>query len=85
MHLFPATVSAIFRLNNRLVEQVSQMVGMLIGAEDNSPASSAIAAIRPALGHKFLAPKTDTPAPAFSGPGKDFDAIDKHELAALHH
>src|SRR6476660_3839693 len=78
MHLFPATVSAIFRLNNRFVEEVGQMVGMLIGSEDNVATPPAVASIRSALGHKFLTSKADTPPPAFSGLCKNFDAIDKH-------
>ena len=78
VHLFPATVSAIFRLNNRFIEKVSQMVGMLIGSKDNVAAPPAVASIGPALGHKFLTSKADTPAPAFSRLRKNFDAIDKH-------
>jgi hypothetical protein len=78
VHLFPATVCAIFRLNKRLVEEVGEVVGMLIGSEDNVATPPAVTAIRSTFGNKFLTSKADTPAPTFSSLGKDFDTIDKH-------
>jgi hypothetical protein len=54
------------------------MVGMLIGCEDNVATPPAVAAVGPALGHKFLTSKADTSAPALSCLGKDFHTIDKH-------
>jgi hypothetical protein len=54
------------------------MVSMLIGSKDYIAAASAVTAIGPALGHKFLTSKAYASPPAFSGLGKDFDTIDKH-------
>jgi len=84
MHFFPAPMSAVFRLNERLVEKMSEMVGMLIGPQNNIAAAPAVTAIRSALGNEFLAPETDAPASALSGLRKNFDAIDKHDERNCH-
>ena len=78
MHLFPHAVPARFRLDDRLVEQIRQIIGMHVGAQDHIAAAAAIAAIGPAARDKFLAPETDAPAPAVTGLGENFDSIDKH-------
>jgi hypothetical protein len=49
-----------------------------ISPENNISAAPAIAAVGAAFRHEFLAPKTDTTAPAVTGLGKYFDPIDKH-------
>src|SRR5207237_2191694 len=81
---FPAPVSAVFRLNDGLVEQMSELVGMLISPEDNIAAATAVTPIRSPLGNEFFAPETDAPPAALSGLRKNFDAIDKHDAKHCH-
>ena len=84
MHFFPAPVSAVFRLNNRLVEKMSKVVRVLISPQDNIAAASAVTPIRSPFGNEFFAPETDTPPSALSGLRKNFDAIDKHDVRHCH-
>src|SRR5262245_9280955 len=84
MHLFPATVAAIFRLNNRFIEKVGQMVGMLISPQNNIAAESAITAVGPAFGDEFFPPKTDASPSTLSGLRKNLNTIDKHPLGNCH-
>ena len=51
---------------------------MDVGTQNHVTAASAIAAVRPALGHKLLPSKTDRPPSAVPRLRKDFDSIDKH-------
>jgi hypothetical protein len=71
-------------LNDRLVEEIGEIINMPIRSQDHVAAASAIAAIGPTFRHKFLAPKTDAPAPALPGFRKNFHPINKHIFAALH-
>jgi hypothetical protein len=57
---------------------------MPVGPQDHVASAPAIATIWPTFRHKFLAPKTDGPAPALSRLCKSCDPIDKHGFAALH-
>jgi hypothetical protein len=51
---------------------------MAIRAKNHIAATSAIATVRSAFGHKFLPSKTDAPASAFTGLCKNFYPIDEH-------
>ena len=74
----------VFCFNNGLVEQMSEVVGMSIGPQDNIAAAAAITAIRSPFRNEFLAPETDTSASALSGLRKNFDTIDKHGSGHCH-
>src|SRR5438105_7176888 len=84
VHFFAAPVPTAFRLDNRLVEKMSEVVRVLISLQDNIAAASAVTPIRSPLGNEFLAPETDTPPSALSGLRKNFDAIDKHDARHCH-
>src|SRR5207244_13120147 len=84
MHFLPAPMPTVFCFNNGLVEQMSEVVGMSIGPQDNIAATAAVTAIRSPFRNEFLAPETDTPASALSGLRKNFDTIDKHPAGNCH-
>src|SRR5437763_458442 len=84
MHFLPAPMPTVFCFNNGLVEQMSEVVGMSIGPQDNIAAAAAITAIRSPFRNEFLAPETDTSASALSGLRKNFDTIDKHGSGHCH-
>src|SRR5205085_117827 len=65
-------------LDDWLVKKIRKIVRVNIGAQDHVAAAAAIAAIRAAPRHKFLAPETDAAPPAVPGLGKNFYSIDKH-------
>ena len=77
-HFLPHAVPAVFRLDDRLVEKVREIIDVNIGAKNHVAASATVAAIRSAFRHKFLPAKTHTTAPAIPSLGKNFDSIDKH-------
>src|SRR5947207_3807704 len=84
MHFLPAPMPTVFCFNNGLVEQMSEVVGMSIGPQDNIAAAAAITAIRSPFRNEFLAPETDTSASAVSGLRENFDTIDKHGSGHCH-
>src|SRR5947207_13394412 len=65
MHFLPAPMPTVFCFNNGLVEQMSEVVGMSIGPQDNIAAAAAITAIRPPLGTNFSRRKLTHPRPPF--------------------
>ena len=69
---------AALRLDQRLVEEVGQIIDMRIGFQNDIAAPATIAAVGSAFRYKFLAAKTDAAPPAASGLGKNFDPIDEH-------
>ena len=79
MHFLSLTMPAVFRFDDRLVKKIRQIIYVSICAENNVAAPAAIAAVRSALRHKLLTPKTDTAPPAIARLRKNFDSIDKHE------
>ncbi len=78
VHLLPLPVSALFRLDDRLVEKVGEIVGVNVGAKNDVAAATAITAIGTAARHELLAAKTHAAASAVTGLGKNFYSIDKH-------
>ena len=79
-HFFPFAVPSVFRFDERLVEEVREIIDMPIRPEDHVAAASAIAAIRSTFGNEFLPPKTDGPASARPCLCKNFNSIKKHLL-----
>jgi hypothetical protein len=61
------------------IHNLCQAVGASDGPDDDIAAIAAIAAVRPALGHVFLAPKTATTGPAVAALHKHCHTIDKHD------
>ena len=53
---------------------------VVVTARGGEAVDSTVAAIRSALRHKFLSPKTHATTSAIAGLRKDFDSIDKHSL-----
>ncbi len=80
MHLLPHAVAAVFRFDDRLVEKIREIINMSIRAKNHIATAPAVTAIRSALRHKFLAPKTDATAAALPRLCKNFDSIDEHRL-----
>jgi hypothetical protein len=78
MHLLALAVTAAFRLNDRLVEEVRKIVGMDVGPEDHITTTAAIAAIRTAPRDKLLATKAHAASATIAGLGINFYSIDKH-------
>src|SRR6266446_6434160 len=76
--LLPLSVCATLGLDNRFIKKVRKIIGVNIGAENHIPATAAVAPIRAAARDEFFASKTDATAPAVTGLGKTFYAIDKH-------
>ncbi len=83
MHFLTLTVPAGFRFDERLVKKTREIVHMSIRPKNNVAAAAAIAAVRSAFRHKFLAPKTDATAPTVARLRESFDSIDKHETSSL--
>ena len=79
MLFLPLPVRATLGLDDRLVEEVREIVGMNIGPQDYVPTAPTVAAVGTTARHEFLAPKTDATPPAVTGLGKNFDSIDKHK------
>ncbi len=52
---------------------------MPIRSQNHIATAPAVTAIRSALRHKFLAPKTDATAAAISSLRENFDSIDEHD------
>src|SRR5438045_3785419 len=69
----------VLRRNQRRVENVCDIIAVPIRPQDHVTTTPAIAAVWPALRHKFFSPKTDAPAPAFSRLRKNFYPIDEHD------
>src|SRR5439155_16697626 len=84
MHFLPSPMTAVFCFKNRLVKKMGEMVGLLIGPQNDIATSAAIATVGSAFRDEFFAPETDTTASAFSSLRKIFDAIDKHVFASCH-
>ena len=80
MHFLSHSVATAFRLDDRLVKKVREIIDVPVGEQNHVAAASAIAAIRSTFRHIFLAPEADAAAPAAAGLSKDFDAIDKHDF-----
>ena len=78
MLLLPLPVRAALGLDDRLVEKIRKVIGMDIGAENDVSAAAAVTPIGATARHEFLATETDAAAPAITGLGKNFYAIDKH-------
>ena len=78
MHFLSHAVPAVLCFNDRLVKKIREVIHVLIGTQDHIAATSTIAAIRPTLRHKLLAPKTHATPPATAGLRKNFYPIDKH-------
>ena len=77
-HFLPHPMPAVFRLDQRLVENTGKVIDMVIRAHNHITTASAIATVRAAFRHKFLPSKTDAPAPACSRLCKSFYSIDEH-------
>jgi hypothetical protein len=71
-------MAAVASFNDRLVEEISEVIDVTVGSEDHVAATSAVAAIGPAFRHKFLAAKTGAPTPAISRLRENFDPINEH-------
>ena len=69
MHLLSHSVPTAFRLDERLVEKIREIIGVAVGAQNYVATATAIAAVGSALRNEFLAPKTDRPASAAAGLG----------------
>ena len=76
-------MSPILCSNDRLIEKIGEIIDVPISSQDNVPAASAVATVRPTSRYKFFSPKTDAPSPALSGLCKNFDAINEHAFSAL--
>ncbi|MCG3120104.1 MAG: hypothetical protein ALAOOOJD_02724 [bacterium] len=63
--------------------KILQRAHAAIDCDDHIAAFAAIAAVRAAFGHKFLAPETHTAAAAAAGFYVNFGVIDKHKLIAV--
>ncbi len=74
----PAAAVAVFGLHDGLVEKRGEIVRVGVGPQDDRAAAAAIAAVRPALGHKGFAAKGNRAIAAVTGLRKDSDVIDKH-------
>src|SRR4051812_10993915 len=77
-HFFSHPVPAIFRLDQWLVEKISEIIDVPVRAQDHVTATPAIAAVRPASRYKFFSSKTNGTAPAISCLRKNFYSINEH-------
>ena len=80
MHFLALAVNTALGLDDRLVEQVRQIVGVNVSAQNNIPSTPAIAAVGAAFRDKFFASKTDAAATAVTSVRHDPDPVDEHDL-----
>jgi hypothetical protein len=73
-------VSAGFGFDDRLVEEIREVIGMNIGPEDYVAPTSAVAAIGSTTRNKLLSPEAYAPSPAVTGVSENFDSINKHDV-----
>ena len=78
MHLLAHAMATRFRLDDRFVEQVGEIIGMNIRAQDHIPAATSIPAVRTTEWDELFATETYAAASAITRLGEDFDSIDKH-------
>jgi hypothetical protein len=76
-------MSTVPGFDNRLIEEARQIVSMTIRAKDHIAASASVATVWSALRHEFLSPKANRSPSAVSRLRKNFDSIDKHDVAPL--
>src|SRR5205814_7721731 len=69
--------------NNRLIEEIGEMIGVLIGTEHDVTAAPAIAPVRSSLRNKFLAAKTYASTATLAGLGKNSDPIHEHRFGII--
>jgi hypothetical protein len=66
-----------------LIAQIEQGRELWIGNGHHIAPLAAIATIRPAAGHKFLAAKANTPPPAIAGNHADLYFVDKFHIESV--
>ena len=83
MHLLPLPMPTMFRANNRFVKEIGEVIGVLVGTENDISAAPAIAPIRSSFGNKFFAAKTYASTPTLAGLGKNSDPIHEHRVRTI--
>jgi hypothetical protein len=73
-----AVLSAV-RPKEMIEAEFEKRVFLWIGNQEDAAAVAAIAAARPAPGHKLLAPERDTAMTAVAGLHRDFGFVNEHE------
>ena len=76
-------MSPMFGSNDRLVEEIGEVIGVLAGTENDVSAAPAIAPIRSSFGNKFFAAKTYASTPTLAGLGKNSDPIHEHRVRTI--